>query len=135
MASPRVANPCGPATSGSYPCGFTMSEQPLVGWPLVGAHCWCHRTAGRPCKRCPTSDRACRRLPPLRSGRTQPPSVQGALAVASCPFAGGLGHSRPLPCRWLVRGRLPLQESWPWLATHPPPRCMKKMNEVKNPPL
>ncbi|RRT38188.1 hypothetical protein B296_00055140 [Ensete ventricosum] len=35
------------------------------------------------------------------------------LATTRRPFAGGLGHSRPPPCRWLGHGQSPLQEAWP----------------------
>ncbi|RWV89172.1 hypothetical protein GW17_00048697 [Ensete ventricosum] len=65
MASPQAVDPYGLVAGGHCPCGCRA-----------------------------TSVRARRHLPPLRAGRSRLPPVQGALAVASRTFAGGLGQSR-----------------------------------------
>ncbi|RRT49104.1 hypothetical protein B296_00037132 [Ensete ventricosum] len=108
MASPRVADPCGLVVGGCCPYGLVVGEQPLAGWPLAIAPCGRCPKADHPYGRRAVSGRAGMRLPPLRAGRNWPPHMQGPLARASRPFAGGLGHNQLHPCKWPGRGWPPL---------------------------
>ncbi|RWV89759.1 hypothetical protein GW17_00048084 [Ensete ventricosum] len=47
---------------------------------------------GRSCGRSAASDRAHRRLSPLRAGYSRLPSLHGAFATTDHPFVGGLSH-------------------------------------------
>ncbi|RWW09037.1 hypothetical protein GW17_00027494 [Ensete ventricosum] len=103
VASPRAADPCGFAAGGRCPRGLAVGVALQAAMPTGAYHPYGLATV----------DRAYRRLPPLRAGRSRSPPMHRALVTASRPFAGGLGHSRPPPCRWPGRGRPPLQEPWP----------------------